>query len=220
MISLREISTCVGLTGGFSVVRDFFGYRQIRFAFEVSLLSQARLLRGPHIHLNFIQVGSELFTDSIERNVDRGLLELREIYAQVGVGVGRVEHFAISVAQADGAEEIADHDEGRELMENWSVPNNGIDIFLVIDIEGVHGFSPIGGPCDKDDKWSGVVIVAGHPLLGRNLAHEIGHYLGLEHVEAKGNVMEKDEFDMGEDLTAGQGEVMRAHCMMRPGCVV
>ena len=51
MISLREISTCVGLTGGFSVVRDFFGYRQIRFAFEVSLLSQARLLRGPHIHL-------------------------------------------------------------------------------------------------------------------------------------------------------------------------
>ena len=67
------------------------------------------------------------------------------------------------------------------------------------------GFSPIGGPCDKDDKWSGVVIVAGHPLLGRNLAHEIGHYLGLEHVEAKGNVM--DEAKSTWAMTSRPGRV-------------
>ncbi len=225
-MSIRDIADCIGIAGSISVVRDLFGLRRLEpsnFAPRLSLLSQHRLLLRPHVHLNFIQVGRELFTEETERRIDVALADLREIYANHQVGIGRVQHYSISMADADGAEVIADHDEGVQSMDDWSVPNNGIDIFLVVDAAGVHGFSPIGGSCDKNDKISGVVVEAVgldgfNPLLGRALAHEIGHYLGLAHRDTTGNLMHTNEFDMGESLDGDQVAPMRGHCMLRHAC--
>jgi len=226
MVSLRAIAGCIGVSGSFSVVRDFFGYRHLDppFGPRLSILSQIRLLQGSHVHLNFIQVGQEYFTLDVEKRIDGALVDLRRIYAAVQVGVGRVEYYAIGVEDAGGAEIITDHDEGLQLMGEWSVPNNGIDVFLVVDAEGLRGFSPIGGPCDKDDKKSGVVLEAVglngyYPFVGRSAAHEVGHYLGLPHRDVKGNLMHTNEYDMGESLASDQAAAMRGHCMMQSGCL-
>ena len=61
MDSLRSIASCIGVTGTFSVARDFFGF--LRGApSDVSVLTQVRRLQGRHVHMNFILVGSDQFT--------------------------------------------------------------------------------------------------------------------------------------------------------------
>jgi hypothetical protein len=233
MVSLRAAAACLGLTGSFSVIHNLYGYRQLKpssvFAPRLSLLKQISVMRGKHIHLNLIRVGSELSDDKVDAVIDRALIGTREIYSTVELGVGRVEHYWISTANAQGFDLISNDREFKKLTQRWSVLNNGIDVFLVVDITGSRGKSPIGGPCpaNKDRKgMTGVAVAvfaggAPYPLLDRVLAHEIGHYLGLEHhqgVEEKGNLMHKDEFWQGLFLDSNQGSKMCQHCSVQDGC--
>lgn len=232
MRSLREIARCIGVGGEFRVVRDFFGYKQTPG--EISLLTQMRRLQGLHIHLNFIRVGFERFTDEEMRDIDAALKLTRDVYATVDLGVGRIEWRTISVDRARGRDDLESNDEAKDLTNEWSVDNDGIDVFLVRTYDNPtedgeeSGVSPVDGPCDKNanTRMTGCVVeVEDSFTVDWTLAHELGHYLGLDHVGippalpagATPNLMWRIAYG-GAGLTSGQGRTMRRHCSVRQAC--
>lgn len=218
--SLRSIAACIGVTGDFSVSRDFFGF--LRGApSEVSVETQIGRLKGRHVHMNFIQVGSDQFTGADASEMDSALQFTRDNYAQVNLGIGRVEHFTINTAQADDAENINNDDEAEELTNDWTVPNSALDIFWVLTYSGTTiGLSRVDGPCDKNAKGmdgSVVAIEGSVNTTGFVLAHEAGHYLGLSHSGNSNNLM-FGTVPNGGTLTNSQGSDMRDHCFTKSGC--
>lgn len=212
MASLRKAAQCIGLKADFAVIRDLYGY-WTGAPKQLSLLTQVKLLQGKHIHLNLIRTAS--FTNPLLRQIDAGLQFMRDTYAAVGVGVGRIQRF---VVPQGGYEIIVSADVAADLMGTWYAPNDGVDVFLVLIIVGLLGESPTPGSCDKDDKDHGVIIdVFNNTDLGTTFAHEIGHYLGLEHEDDPNNLMFPSSPNGGK-LTAGQGATMKLHCSMRAGC--
>lgn len=220
MDSLRSSATCIGLTGTISVARDYFGF--LRGApGDVSVLTQVRRLQGRHVHMNFIRVGSDQFTNNDLEEMDAALQFTRDNYAQVSLGVGRIEHFVISTAQADGADNINNDDEAEELTNDWTVPNSALDIFWVLTYSGsTIGRSRVDGPCNKDAKGmdgSVVAIEGSVNTTGFVLAHEAGHYLALSHSTFSTNLM-FGTVPNGGALTSSQGSDMRDHCFTKSGC--
>lgn len=220
MDSLRSVASCIGVTGTFSVARNFFGF--LRGApSDVSVRTQIQRLQGRHVHLNFIRVGSDQFTNNDLAEMDAALQFTRDTYAQVNLGVGRIEHFVITTAQANGAENINNDDEAEELTNDWTVPNSALDIFWVLTYAGsTIGLSRVDGPCDKNAKGmdgSVVAIEGSVNTSGFVLAHEAGHYLGLSHTTNSTNLM-FGTVPNGGALTSGQGTNMRDHCFTKPAC--
>jgi hypothetical protein len=220
MDSVRSFAACIGITGGFSVSRDFFGF--LRGApSDVSVATQVQRLKGRHVHMNFIQVGSDQFTVTDMAEMDSALQFTRDNYAQVNLGVGRIQHFVITTAQAGGAENINNDDEAEDLTNDWTVPNSALDIFWVLTYAGTTiGLSRVDGPCDKNAKGmdgSVVAIEGSVNTSGFVLAHEAGHYLGLGHSTSSGNLM-FGTVPNGGGLTSGQGSNMRDHCFTKAGC--
>jgi Metallo-peptidase family M12B Reprolysin-like len=244
MESIRSLAQCINLgnPNDFRVVRDFFGYKTgvpkiieyrivipIEKPNELSLLQQVRRIKQRHIHLNLIRVGSESFTNNDEQipndeqKIDRAVQITREIYGHVSFGIGRVEHYFIRTADANGREYIDSDAQAMALTDEWTVPNDALDIFLVLTYDGnVLGSAPKGGSCNKNaNGMTGCVVVMGPPSrTGFVLGHEVGHYLGLPHFDDIANLMH-DGYDpeiTGSGLTSGQRDVMRAHCFTDPGC--
>lgn len=220
MDSLQSIASCIGVTGTFSVARNFFGFLG-GVPSDVSVLTQIRRLQGRHVHMNFIRVGSDQFTTNDLAEMDAALQFTRDTYAQVSLGVGRIEHFVISTAEANGAENINNDDEAEELTNDWTVPNSALDIFWVLTYSGsTIGLSRVDGPCDKNAKGmdgSVVAIEGSANTTGFVLAHEAGHYLGLSHSTSSGNLM-FGTVPNGGALTSSQGSNMRDHCFTNGGC--
>ena len=96
--------------------------------------------------------------------------------APVGLGVGRVEHFAISAAASNGRDDLGSEGEADDLSDELAVPNNGIDVFLVRNISDTFiGISPRPGDCDKGDKDDGLIggeINLGFGSFSRTVAHK------------------------------------------------
>jgi hypothetical protein len=112
--------------------------------------------------------------------------------------------------------------------ERYSAPDqNRIDVFVAgisfgpgvpSSLLNVAGCSPLNGPFPKDTKptESGVFIAlnTADPIrLGKNLAHEIGHYLGLDHVNIPGNIMLPD--GEGPNLQYWQWAIASHHPMVQ-----
>ena len=221
MASLKKAANCIGLTGNISIVQDFFGYRT-GIPVPLSLRTQLRLLQGKHIHLNLIRTAS--FDVSQQKEIDFGLQLMRNIYATVNMGIGRIQRFLIPPGH-----EVIDGDSGHyDLWNEFSVPNAGIDVFLVRVISG----SPLGGSrtpgsCDKDSKNdSGCTIAVEDSsdglglTLGQTIAHEVGHYLGLEHEDELPDNLMFPSAPNGGKLYGGQGGVMVLHCSVNGGCLM
>jgi len=246
--SFRQHAACVGKTGNFSVVRDVLCFGRGRLpphpdgagnVTSVSMRSQINAVAGRHVHLNVIRVGFDAMSaadraSALDR-IDWAILRVREIYAPINLGVGRVLHWSISQADADGADDIGSEDEAEDLWDAWSVPNNGLDVFMVRTISADFiGLSPVDGACDKDDKGDGLVggrIDRDPDGVARTFAHEIGHYLGLSHTHgatcpsgdaARNRLMSQTRCALSNrnsvNLTSGEGSNMRDHCMVRSGC--
>lgn len=225
MVSIKEIARrCVGLDGAFSLLTDFYGYRGLTGGND-SLLRQVRLLsQGTHINLNIIMVGVDQYVNNDFIEIEAGIRRMRNIYDQVGIAIGRIEYYDITTQMAPGRENIDDDCEAEDLTDEYTIPNNGHDLFMVLTFAGdTIGRSNIDGPCDKKGGpftgLSGNVIAVRDSagtnglITGQVMAHEVGHYLGLEHEDDTSNLMFKEAGENRINLTSEQGDVMVEHCL-------
>src|SRR5688572_13937761 len=137
----------------------------------------------------------------------------------VNLGVGRVRRYFITDADANNHENIGSDGEAEDLTNEWTVDNRALDIFFVLTYSGdAIGLSRVDGPCDKDAKgMDGSVVAIETALTGAVLAHEAGHYLGLDHSDDDNNLMFRS-VPNGGNLTNNQGADMRDHCFVRSPC--
>jgi hypothetical protein len=248
---LRSILSCLDIdaSGQVSVLFHLFGFARARVPTDpdttvtasVSLLQKIDGVQDEHVHLNVIRVGFDSIAsgdlDEAEEKLDYAVYKIHNVYRQVNLGIGRVEHYVINTAEADGADDLGSEDEADELSDDWSVPGDGIDVFVVRNISDSDfvGISPVGGDCDKDSKDDGLVggeIGRNFDPVARTFAHEIGHFLGLKHnhgdddcpdtTAGKNNLMAQTKCAISVRdsvlLTGGQGSTMHDHCSVRGGC--
>jgi hypothetical protein len=192
-------------------------------AASLSLRSWMALRRGNSFNLNIVAVGSDAFTGAMWTAVDQVVHRMREIYAQIGIGVRFVEFFGVPVAQARGLDVITTDDEIDDLRDTWVVPNRGIDMLVPAGWAppgGILGRSPIDGEC-PGDKDEGIGVGIASPLLApRSAAHEIGHYLSLEHRNDLPTTLMCQTIAAANPtwnsvaFTTGQAEDVREHCMV------
>ena len=235
MISVRQsAASCLGITGPFSVRRNVYGYIWGPMACRLSLNRQLTLIKDNAINLSLILVAHEPdfvsgeFTQDETIKMQQAIDLMRKHYAQVDLGVRKLYWQYIPKSQADGYS-VVDDSEATDLTEDWSGDNDGIDVFFVTQVTDASGWSKVDGSCDKEalcgrtgavmqlinsDDWNGIV-----------LAHEVGHYLKLEHGSDINNIMGVDDGDdTGEidftstGLTTSQGNKMKTHCSIRPSC--
>lgn len=242
MASLKSIAACIGVnTGGnVSVLGEVFGFRARRVpsdptgvATSVSLLGQVKAMQGKHLNFNCIRVGFDLFSSSSLATaldeIDYGIFKTRRIYATRGIGVGRIEHYQVDSSDSNGLHVITSAGDATDLTHDWSVPNDGMDVFFPFSITSSAGFvgiSNINGPCDKDAKGrNGMIsdVLRGKDATARTLAHELGHYVKLKHKNSsKDNLMcqtsEANSIRDSVDLTSGQANDVKTHCSIQSGC--
>jgi|GEM_PF-2899287 hypothetical protein len=139
-------------------------------------------LKLPHFHLNGVRVGtdaSDLMEPSDEQNLDCAVQLCRDIFAAAGIGVGRFErNWWIPLSDNTGFDILDDKCEAEDLVDEYTVPNDGVDVFFVDvfvdpDTAGILGYFPKNG--------DGVVVESrSSTFLGtaRTMAHELGHLLG------------------------------------------
>jgi hypothetical protein len=185
-----------------------------------------------NVQLNVILVGSENFQQDDRRKVTTALAVMRQIYLGIGLHFA-IDRFALSAANLRGRHmSPLDEADLTALTRLAGGPDGTIDIFVVKIILGYHGLSPIRGPCDKRRKgMKGVVVATQTPIRsadpsvdadtfrGRVWAHEVGHYLGLEHCPCNdlpclGNVMRGAECSpsAGTALSSDQANTIAGHC--------
>jgi hypothetical protein len=124
-----------------------------------------------------------------------------------------------------------DFDEAHDLYEEISGPDQDrLDVFIPLgfvyadavpaDERNVGGFSTVKGPFPKDDdpRRSACMVLLDEndqEFFGVAIAHEVCHYLGLEHVTADDNLMQANGGNSGHKLTWDQWNVIRQHGMMK-----
>jgi len=248
--SIRNTAeSCLDVSGRISIRKDVFGYiwgpikdRPARAAAGLSVkrsLSVKRhleLIKGTAFNLSIFLVGHEPdfsgeFTNGEILSFQTGVYVMREIYAKVNLGIRNLYWLRIPVDEIDG-HDVVDFWESTTLTSDFSGDNDGIDLFVVSWITDAAGWSIVNGPCDKN-AWfvkTGAVMELGlsdtSEWLGVLMAHEVGHYLGLEGGNDINNVMGDDDDDDGIDttnsgstgVTLDQGDIMKSHCSIRSSC--
>lgn len=242
-ISLKRIADdCLGVTAPFSVNRDVYGYvfrdgsnRLFGGSLRArSLATQLNLASGRATNICIFLVGHENDFSGVVSladvtKVQFALQVARDIYQQASLGIRRIFWRRIGVAAAGSYTVISDQPEASDLTDDFSGPNDGIDVFFVQSILNAGGWSTTPGPCDKDAKeMTGAVIElsGSRSFTGILLAHEVGHYLGLQHDGALSNVMGIDSNNDGigeldgtsTGVTSSQGATMRGHCSVHSPC--
>jgi hypothetical protein len=258
MRSVRTLMACAGVDASarVSLLFDYFGFARgtvpedpdTSVTAQVSVLERAARIDGHHFHLNVIRVGFDALSAT---DLADGLLKLdyavyrsHKIFAAQGLGLGRVQHYEISSADANGREDLGSETEADDLSDEWSVDNDGIDAFVVRTISDADyvGISPVEGDCDKGSKDDGLVAgEIGRTIepFARTFAHEVGHFLGLSHNHGDScpstdagqrNLMAQTrcvpmiagtsarDVRNAVRLTSSDGNTIRDHCSVREGC--
>lgn len=255
--NVKDIMACIGrdTSGGLSVLRHLFGFTRRRVPTdpdntvraEVSMLSAIRGVKNRHIHVDIIAVGwwnefSDTDSDTGREKLDYAVYRTRNIYDQVNLGVGRVDYFVLDQDEAGGADDIDDRDEAEDLIDDWNAGlGNAIDCFVPRTISA----SFIGVAPSKHDGVIAAAIDAGGSVsmnfdgFSRTFAHEIGHFLDLNHnhdggddcencpgASASDNLMAQTRcancqgqgVRLAVNLTGNQGSTMRDHDIVQNGC--
>ena len=239
LVSLRNIAACIGVSGNFSVLRDFYGFFLGRVPEDptgveitLSLLEQINRLHQPHFHLDVTAVGSDNFSDAMNNSVDYSIFKIRNIYAQVGIGVGRVVHRRVLAANAQGLDVITSDGDVEAITDTFAVDGDSINVFIPVsmnvpsDTGTLLGRSANPGPCEeKDDKGLNGSVTGpwASEQMARTMAHEVGHYLDLEHRNSEpDNLMcQSSGANSTRDsilLDSDQEDEIKRHCLMQPGC--
>jgi hypothetical protein len=249
MTSVRSILNCIGVTATrVALLSSLFGFSRGQMptdpdssvTAQVSVLEKIRDVQGQHIHLNVIRVGFDAIAgdtarDRARERADYAVYRIHRIFRQVNLGIGRVEHYVISAAEADGRDDLGSSSDARDLWRSFSVPNDGLDVFVVRTISGNFvGISPVGGSCSKGSKRGGLIggrINRGDEGVARTFAHEVGHFLGLDHNHgddcpssdaARRRLMAQTRCvpDIRDSVTliSSEGTTMRGHCSVQEGC--
>lgn len=253
--SIKDLANCAGMdtSGSFSILGDFFGFRRSRVPEDeglsgsdrasVSLLQLAQDLDDDFVNLNIIKIGADQFvvdgnpstsrpSNDNHHLIDYCIYRVRNIFRTRGVGVGRILHFSVDTADAQGHDNCTSRSETEEITDTWTVNNDGIDTFVpfILNVPSGTGIllgrSAVNGPCEaKDDKgMNGSVFGLWSPeQASRTFAHEVGHYLKLGHRNSSpDNLMcqsgSANNMRTSVDLTSSQGSSMRSHCLMNSGC--
>jgi hypothetical protein len=242
-LSVKSIAaSCLDRTAPLSVRRHVFGYIHGPIDRTLSLRSHLELIRGTAFNLSIFLVGhdpgySGWFTQDEARQVQHAIDVMRELYAQVGLGVRMLywryiptDQACVFVPEDSYCFWDVDRSEATLLTEKFSGPNDGIDVFFVKLVTDAGGWSKTDGSCDKDlqDERTGAVLELKNSdwFTGVLLAHEVGHYLGLPHSGDITNVMGDDSDGDGIgsinsgsiNLTSSQGDTMKSHCSVQPPC--
>lgn len=179
-----------------------------------------RLYRGmtKYPGLNIILVAGDSFTPAEIQKVRDSSVIMRQIFAQVSIGVDRVAWYEISTSEAGIFAVIDSESEAEDLTDDWTIQNNSLDLFIVRSMNGADGWSAVDGSCDKDSKGmtGSVVSLNGSTAnSGNTFAHEIGHYLGLNHIPDTGNFIGGNgNSDSWTDIYVWQDNTMKRHCFM------
>jgi hypothetical protein len=168
-----------------------------------------------YLDLNVIYVGYEDFTQGDYNEVDYAVDKyLPWIYGNVGHGLGSVSYYTISNRQWSSSIDLSD---AEALTDAYTIPDSGADVFVVLALSGADGVSALNGSCDKNSSGGmtgPVVSLNGDSYnVANTFAHEIGHYLGLEHYNEMGNFMHSSS-NSYDGIYAWQGEIMYQHCFV------
>ncbi len=255
MVSLKSVATnCLGISGSFSVNRDVFGYIFRDGSGRLfgalggndtlpdtgqpttrSLRRQLEGMQGNSINLSIFLVGHEddfsgVVSLADVTRVQYAIQVARDIYRQAGLGIRRIYWRRIGVAEAGNYTIITDRPEAEDLTDDFSGPNDGIDVFWVQQILNAGGWCNTDGPCDKDakDEMTGVVIELsnGSRFTGILLGHEVGHYMKLSHANSITNLMGVDSNNDGigelnnnsTAISNSQAALMLTHCAVKGAC--
>lgn len=239
-LSVRATAaSCLGVSPPFSVNTHLYGYifrdasGTVGITQPRSVKRQLELMKGRSINICIFLVGHEndfsgVVTLAQVISVQQAMQTMRDLYGQVNLGVRTLFWRRIDMDDVGNYVIITDRPEAVDLTDDFSGPNDGIDVFYVQSILNAGGWSTINGPCDKDEKdeMTGCVIELSSGILGILTAHEVGHYLGLSHGTTITNVMGVDSNGDGigelnstsTNLTSSQGTTMRGHCSVRSPC--
>lgn len=174
--------------------------------------------------VNIIKVGD--FGSQEHADLYAAVDRCRQIYEQRDMTFRGVDRRIISSAQAGGHTVIDNETEFRGLLSDWSVPNDFVDVYICQDFNwstynGYAGDTP--GPAAKGGNRDGVAVEkTGYTnasgtrrldvaTLAQLIGHEIGHYLGLPHLETANNLMRGNTGVRGPDLSYDQYRTMLPH---------
>jgi hypothetical protein len=178
--------------------------------------------------VNVTAVAAEDFTDQEWADLALAADVTRTIYERVDITMGWEFRF-IERARVGSYEMITSYGQFHNLLSDWSGPNtnNNIDAFIVqginIDNSGVDGIDgTIPGPTSHDGSNSGIIAAkSGYvdggvrrlqsTYLGMLIGHELGHYLGLPHIDSAGNLMLWNSGATDTTLTYDQYRIMIDH---------
>jgi hypothetical protein len=173
---------------------------------------------GAGFDVNLILVGTENFTTALRTQLDQSLTGAQAIFTEVGLQMRNFSWFHIDVADA-GTYANLDKSEAPSLTADWTVPNHALDLFIApMMTGGADGRSAVNGSCNKDAKGmtGSVVSLNGNAAnSGNTFAHEMGHYLGLDHIADPNNFIGNNgASDSNTEILASQGQTMAKHCFV------
>ncbi len=178
------------------------------------------------VTVNLTLVGVEGFSAADRADVDQGVLVMRTIFVAADIHLS-INRFRMSVAQAGRLVTVTGLADAQSLTEKAAGPDNSVDMFVVKRMTGQgEGWSPIGGPCNKQRKgMTGIVVSLNGDAAnrGNTFAHELGHYLGLPHASCSDPAF-NDNFirggscssDSNTVVTPEQAAIMKTHCAVTP----
>jgi hypothetical protein len=165
-----------------------------------SLRRHLETLSAASVDLVMILVGHEPdFSGAVDRDdvtkTQYGLPVAGDLYAQVDFGIRKIVWWRIPMANVNGYVKLDGESKAEDLTHDHSGPPGGIDVFLVQTIDGNGGLGPARppGPFNKDRnlQLTGVLVAlsSDRQWAGQTIAHEFGHYLGLDHTTTITNLM-------------------------------